>query len=974
MDDLYTPITDMPGDSGQSSSASGMITNPLKKSRYAKNNDIIQKFAHSSPNKYINKSATFKKSNKIQKGSWDLWNLLRQGEEYLLPFLREFREEPIDAAKEIGKKVPSYRSKLTNPHETLMVTRGSLADLQDQAIAEVLPYAQNLINEGEQRGIRRGLSTQENAGLLARPPKGDWSDWFGNPIPDFRQLKSQFGALDELRKKPNIVWEKKRVFDTAFPTMYDDVVRDKFGRPVKNDAGEYVQSRPPKPGEVRRSVIERAYEDWNEKGRPSEYSLAPLETSRQPHEIFSDYASYDKAIEDFNQVYRNAAKAAANIKQTAKNTGKKIIGDLGLGLGAYGLGRLHQSEKDKSYYAGAQRAMDNLKQDKGWFDWFDSSDSQEAAPSKNDDDWGIPQSRVKSGGNFAMRATSMKKRNFYKTDASGVIKTVEDFLKWLRDDKLLEQALHSDPTIRIPAKQAIEDRLRTHGINPELITPVEMERTFPTWSLEGLSQSFPVSSNKRVTISANKANRTPRTRNAKTVWEFGGFKIEPPAWVDRLTKPDKQKAQQAMQGAKTKASAVGSKVKNFVSNPWVAAGLGSASTIGLGAIGANALLSENNSQPVSKKPTSYSIPDLTPTPSMVTGNIDTANENQKPKATPNAYDRLKAAPITATAISEKIRQNAENTIKTKVAPKLKEKMENALTDISAIYEHNNPYINNIVRGSISDSGGMWGTWNKYGPGGWYYKPVNKRAGVNKRSKSMKKGYIDSQSFGNSATAYVNPTTKARFSMMSPEAQGEALVNQFAENTKQNFKNTKSFLTDVITNAVQDAAVTGNYAARFAGGALNAADKQTNFSRDILPQLQVGANIAGKKILSAGNKTAAISQIGAQFVISAAKEAAQNMPEISIPVSKQSLKNNLNQIIEKTPTAINRLYDIGKKVLSQAESITPGIKAQYFDSLGIKNTKNQNGITKRQTPMTFTKRLENPKSTNSHQTKNKYFTE
>ncbi len=940
MDDLYTPINEMPGDTGESSSASGMIKNPLMKSRYAKNNDIIQKYENSPNKKYITKSMRINKSAKMQKGALDWLSIVRGAAEDAKGALKStFPSQKFDVEARIKSLYPDYEGKLTeDPYKPQTLNARELAQQKDKAVKDALDAALPIAREAELDGMKRAQNLTDRRSVLESPTFKEAFKIL--PIEDVRQLKRQltphakifFGKNPE-RKLERQMWSLPRGINP-----------------------EFVQTR---------------FQNWMDEGMPKIYDwgtpgLQPLETQRMRRSVadvvtgknkepktlgqfFQEYYDVAKEHETWTNTVDDAVYSATQIPKTALN----IAGKAGIPYAIYEAGKFIGSKNSPQQYA--PEPQDN----EGWF-----SSNNKKPKSSSDDDWldpnyGKPQNysnKTKKPlanvpGRFKMARQMKKGGSIHKASSP----LVRDLLKEMRDKNVYLLLASSDARQRSLGQQLMDDMMRGSGINPKSVTVKELEDFYYNSPVDRVASHYPVKQPraKGVRNSPDTRAGTPsraRTKKEDPLVNIFGYRVYGPQTP--VTASAKQKigtaASNSMQTASTKFGNTKSKVSDWISQPKNAAVMGAlGATAALGGLAYGGYKAKEAYDNMFPSATSASKPSKT----------EPASSSFKPTATPTPSGyvepntRIRNIEATAEAKSKEIRAKAEKEIETKIKPWLVSGLKNALGELSSNYERRNPYVlrdasierpgakiwaptgdpmaklPNAAMRTLYDAQTKWeNLWTQPKRGEPMPKTYNPKIG--KRANIRKGKYVDQQGFSNSATAYVNPIKNARFSSMSPEQQGAAVINSVAENTKQSFRNisesaanTSNLLTNLVASALNETVKTANYASRFASGAAGALDQQTQFSNKIVPATKSGVNT-----------TLGVAKIGAQFVALAAKESAKGMPQGSNQLSAQKIKNKIDNIVQTSPNAAKKLYDIGKKVLNKADQLQPGLKRQFINAV------------------------------------------
>ncbi len=1000
MDDLYTPISDMPGDSGQSSSASGMIRNPLQKSRYAKNNDIIQKFAQTAKSHSSSKYKALKKAAPRWMDSIIRAEKLMADPGFsiggsLTPAERKAAEDALARSQRILNDPNPYSHYGPNPH----IPMGSITMDPRQAeafygkaysegVKDTMP-AHIAAKEAERRaGIAEGTNigvAQERKNIStyrrtkpyiaqsALKTLEDISPWpemktLGHALHStvwkpFRAGSAELSAETkgaagetlsnaqraELQEAKKLGRHYTGLTPQQFKNKYDEYV-GRYMDPTRGEENiaDYMSS-PEMQGAAPRGKT------WSETLGPEPSMGRDFERIRQ------------KGIDAQNEIDVNAAalEARKHILPALRNLGIKS-----------GAGYL--------VYRGGKAALEDL-----WGGGGNNSSQPIVVPTPTSTQQSItvptptmqqrneyeidplipplpgvpeqygeptptrgPSGRVTIG---RKKTAGMKKGGrFSKAGA----KTLEQLLKEIEPHELNMTV----PAYRTAAKGEIENILTSYGIDP--LTDLSTIRAYrPDLDITDFTTKFPHGI--KPVPAAGPA--TPPVSRARRAGAAAG---------------------RAAAAAKTWTSAAGKQFKNWVKNPRNAIALGATgATVGtlLGVKAYNAasdwLYGPN---PASGD---VGLPNTTYLPTMTPSSIPGAPKDNKPKATSTMTPTATMTPASAMGRLRQIKQQAKGFNVTATAGrKARDDRQKAAEQAIAIRDDS--YRHEVLEPAIAMARNKTydeSYWNaqkpfKYvgvNPSGiinwtkeqiWGKEPPTytvSAAGVKKRAKINKKS-VPYQGSSYSQTAYVQPTSSSRFKNMAPEEQGAAMVNAIAENTRQSYRNTKESLNNLL---------------RFASGAINAADKQTQFSNKVWPVIHQNTReflddayrFTDNVIIPESQKAYRYTRdVAVPVIVQQSKEAykqskpeidaaksyvlesvdriAQQHPELVSGLSADKLKSNLNRIVNKNPHLQESLKNFGTKLLKPIRK----------------------SMSKRSDSQMFTKRLENPTGTSGKETKNKYF--
>jgi hypothetical protein len=991
MDDLYTPIDDMPGDTGVSSSASGMINNPLQKSRYAKKNDIIQKYQKPSGDKYIAKSANIRKL-KIPKS----WADEIIGSRVYSPDtggMRGFgstdadkarREAEISAAERIlAADNPFGASRYSEKLPRSGTVTYSPTDISDFAtdvfnagVRSTQPAWEARLNRRGEEGRLSGL-TEGEAKARADASRQDSRGRYGvggfkdllydfTPLPEIVGLSRQIGDF----VKPTIVGKPKEITESRLPgadsmtpierarqySIYN--VADKRSMNPKMLEDEYLRYISDYPNA---SLSTQNIQQYDTRKPAKARNKTIGETFKSPRTMGAD-------LEDIRQRedwYRNAD----GLTDQARIAGGKILptaGRLGVKAGIYyGVGRpVWDSLFGNKYVPDAtvvpvqeetRTATPIVVQPTPMTRYDDNEFSPPPPPQQ----YKLPSGEL---------GKSMKKR-------SGFAKSGGKKVKDLLDEIAPDVALLSNPSYRDIAEGRINQAYIRYGVDPTKISAADLNRLYGTWDLDDLTRIHPYTP-----VVAKPPRKTKKNPKG---WDTVDTTYGVPGstggdWVSRMRNNQRVK-----------------QFGNFARNPWGAAALGatggSLATIG----GLMSLNSSDNPEPSAGD---VNIPNITYVPTVTPTKQSTSNQKSEPTQTPipvaaNARQNYKNVKQWASDVQTDEARKEEKRRKA-AAEKLEDYNRRVVTPAIADALRTYEWESNLVpltsgkkrfempayqsvatipHDVVSES--RWRKLkNPYNLG--YDKAVlDYQPSFKKSSKNVRKATsVPFQGSSLSQTSYIKPTTKARYDSMTPEQQGAALVNSIAENTKQNYRNAKEYLNNI---------------ARFTSGAINAADQQTKFSTKIVPQAKEITNtviIPKSKEAYRYGKDVAIPYIveqskrgyeigrekgvpallaGKEYVVNSVKEIARNNPEIAQSLSTKKIQSSLNQMIKSSPEIQKNVAKIGQNILNSINATTQTVRAKIFGNATKRMSKKQN-------TSYFSKRLETPTKTQAHKNTNKYF--
>lgn len=944
MDDLYTPINDMPGDSGQSASASGLTKLPIAhNTRYAKKNDIIQKYVKSTDSKYIAKSANFKKAK--------------------IRWLDEILDSRINSPDTGGGKgtggsgtktdfdefvpieyKPSGGEKITNTVEEDWAKqrqqweRGRKSrdkDVEEGVKARL--EAETSRARAEERERLSGLGKYDPGDFLAldfKPLKSLWNQG----VAARRQVK--LGKPDARKDKAYVVAQLKQ--DRSLPDVA--AVENAYERWMAG--GRAPESLPASWGD--RTLPKK----WGEK---TPRVVTPQEDLMTIYNVENKNAEYLDAIREQQYAAQYFPKAMANLGSRIG-----ITSYLGYQGGkALGLWGDEDDNKNKS---------NNVETSVPIPVPATTQNNQTTSSKTTPSGFKLPDINPSDLDKRLKKRTGFAKNSNMRKAFGG--KTGEEFIQAMQ--RSIDLMSDTDPNFRAAAQTSWKNELRNLGID-DTITPDEFKRLYgyPGWDIATIAQKAPyVPPRTRVQVGRKPKNTSSSSTNPipsissglidNTLLRLGPLELSyNPVPKQPVYGPFQTKRQRLANAAQAVGAAM-------VSTPKRAAVTSAAGTLAaLGLLGGGVYGASNLYSQWSRKPNpadgDKKMPDRTLLPTMTPSVVAGTSNNSSAAPTKTKKEKWKAAEATVTARGkawdEQKEKDMKETYDILVKPRLDAYVAEENANLSGMNTQENINRLNAKQQQWSDIGqsadetnewknrekkvreGLKNLSNPYWNGtesSWFKNmfgqspksKMGKRANIRK----AKSTYVRSQSSPYSQTAYVQPIANARFSAMSPEKQGAAIVNSVAENTKQNYKNTASFLNNVLSNAIKDTVNAKNFVSGFARGALGAADEQTQFTNNILPQMIVAGEKAKQTSKETAGKGLQVANVGKQFVVLAVKESAKGMPEMSGKLSSKAIKNEVDKLVSESPSVVKQLYSIGKQVLNKADELQPGVKKQFIDTV------------------------------------------
>lgn len=938
MDDLYTPITDMPGDSGQSASASGMTRNPLSQNtRYAKKNDIIQKYVKPTDKKYIAKSMNVRKAKLSPK--------------WIDEILGSRINAPDTGGGGKGSDVTGFEPieyKISPDADVTIKESARLAE-QKQQYERGQKASEKLFEQERKKLIEQG----EVIGTV----KGR------NEALGFNQYNpGSFFAIDSLPFTS--LWNtrnaRKAVFTHGKPAKYADksntIARIAYARSVSPESVDKAFDRYLQTGELPEGWAPRTVpNEWYQRGELKQ--ITPAEDFENIKNFDTRKAKYDELWDEYNKGRKVVPKAIRN-----------IFGR-GITTGAVGYAAAEGLKGGWNYLWGD-------KPDKREQDYIDSANvaqtptpTPSAKPSSNSG-----KNRIGEPDLDPNVFKNLKKRNGFagKSNMAKAFggKTGEEF--WAAMKRTVDSMNDPDPLWRATGENSWKKELRDLGID-ENMSPADFQRYYnnPNWDIASIAQKNPYNAppkkvgrvgmgKKPKNSSTSPSSNLSSTVNTPPYTPFG-FHAGPleVTWNSQPKPKPYGPNPKFSTKAGNAATAIG---QAMVSTPKRAAITGVAGTLGvLGLLGGGAYMLTRPPSNPDAAAGDTTLPIRTMLPTMTPTRMAESSTDSGINPTPTYTNRQKRdfAQATMTTRGKKWDEDKKKDMDYQTKNFLNPVIQNLVDE-----EYSNLGRSNIAQninrinekqrqfsdiGQSADETNQWrnrekgvreGMKNLSNPywdgtkGPWYKELFGKSSNskMGKRANVRKATSVVSQSSPYSQTAYVQPATSARFSLMTPEKQGAAIINSVSENTKQNYKNTSSFLNNVLSNAIKDTVNAANYATGFARGAIGAADEQTQFSNKILPQMIVAgrqANQTGKEV---AGKSLQVANVGKQFVVLAVKESAKGMPEMSGKLSSKAIKNEVDRIVSESPAVVKQLYDIGKKVLNKADELQPGVKKQFINTV------------------------------------------
>ena len=938
MDDLYTPITDMPGDSGQSASASGMTRNPLShNTRYAKKNDIIQKYEKPTDRKYIAKSMNVRKAKLSPK--------------WMDEILGSRINAPDTGGGGKGSDVTGFEPieyKIPDDADITIKQSAAIAQQQQQYARgreHEKKESEKLFEQERKKGESTGRVTGRNEALGFN--QYNPGSFFAIDRLPFTSLYNTGKAFNEARRHGK-------------PSQYADkantIARIAYARSISPESVDKALARYVQSGELPEGWASRTVpNEWYQRGEPKQ--ITPEQDFASVKNFDSRKAKYDELVEEYEKGKKVVPQALGNAL-----LGRPIT------IGAVGYAGLEGLKGGYNYLWGD-------KPDKREQDYIDSANIAQTptpTPSKK------PSSN--SGSNRIGEPDldpnvfkRLKKRNGFagKSNMAKAFggKTGEEF--WAAMKRTVDTMTDPDPLWRATGENSWKKELRDLGIDDNM-SPADFQRYYnnPNWDIASIAQKNPYNAppkkGGRVGGGKKTKNSPPSSANLPPDNQF--FHVGPlkMTW-DKTPKL-------VPLGPNPKFSTVAQNAANalgqaMVKTPKRAAITGVLGTLGaLGLVGGGAYMLTRPSSKPNAAAGDKTLPSTTMLPTMTPTRMAESSSDSGINPTPTYTNRQKRdfAQATMTARGKKWDEDKKKDMDYQTKNFLNPVIQNLVDE-----EYSNSGRSNIAQninrinekqrqfydiGQSADETNQWrnrekgvreGMKNLSNPywdgtkGPWYKELFGKSSNskMGKRANVRKATSVVAQSSPYSQTAYVQPATSARFSLMTPEKQGAAIVNSVAENTKQNYKNTSSFLNNVLSNAIKDTVNAANYATGFARGAIGAADEQTQFSNKIVPQMIVAGRQANQKGREVAGKGLQVANVGKQFVVLAVKESAKGMPEMSRKLSSKTINNEVDRLISESPEVVKQLITIGKKVLNKADELQPGVKKQFVNTVNnaIDNT-------------------------------------
>jgi hypothetical protein len=941
MDDLYTPINDMPGDSGQSASASGLTKLPIAhNTRYAKKNDIIQKYVKSADSKYIVKSANLKKL-KLPKDWWkDIFESDTGGGKgsgsgsggVKTSDYGEF--VPIEYKPSGSEKIPiTVAEDYAKQRQQWEMGRKSRDKDIDEKVKEKLD-SETARARAEERERVLGLDRYDPGGFLELniKPFKSLGRQAANSYKTWRMGRPKYH-----QEKPYVVAQLKQ--DRALPKIEDvDVAYERWLA-----GGRAPEALPAAWGD--RTLPKKWYE---KEGK----IVTPEQDLQAIYNVENRKQAYDNALAEARYSYKFLPKALRNAAFRIGLTGY-LTNEGGKSLGLWGN---EDENKNKSNNVETIAPVPApVSNENSQTNSSKSTPSGLKLPALNPAD--LDKRMTKRTG-FA------KKTNMSKAFGG---KSGEEFIQAMQRD--IDLMSDSNPVYRSAAEASWKNELRNLGID-DTITPAEFKRLYgyAGWDIPTIAQKAPYVPKKPRVIVGRRSGKTYTSATGaspsisssgidNTILRLGPLEA---TWNPTpVYGPHPRWGTQLGNIAQDIGAATVSTPKRAAITGAIGA-IGALGLLGGGIYGASNLYSQYTRKP---KPADgdKGIPDRILLPTMTPSAVAGTSNNSSVAPTKTNKERKKLAEATLTVRSQMWdddkKKDMDEAYRILVKPFADAYVAEEYSNLGRMNTQDNINRLNAKQQQWSDIGqsadetkewknreskvreGLKNLSNPYWNGtesSWFKNTFGQspksRMGKRANIRKAKATYVRSQSSPYSQTAYVQPTANARFALMTPEKQGAAVINSIGENTKQNYKNTASFLNNVLSNAIKDTVNAKNFATGFARGALGAADEQTQFTNNILPQMIV----AGEKTKQVSKETAGkglqVANVGKQFVVLAVKESAKGMPQMSGKLSVKAIKNEVDKLVSESPSVVKQLYNIGKQVLNKADELQPGVKKQFTDTV------------------------------------------